>query len=192
MTARPATAADREAVVGTVVAAFAQDPAWRFMLGDDYDRLAPLFAGALVDLRLPDGTVWLAQEGTSVALWESPGGVPRERAERVWAEFRAEAGEGTVQRVDAYDDALALVTPREPHWYLGVLATRPERQGEGLASAVLAPVLAWADHDGLPCCLETSTPGNKAFYAGRGFTAAVPVAVPDGPPTWWLTRAPVR
>lgn len=188
MTVRPATPADRDAVVGTIVAAFAGDPAWAFMLGDDYDRLAPLFADALFGQRVDDGTVWLARDAASVALWEGPGGVPEERRARAWAAFHATAGDDVRDRVAAYDAALEAVTPPAPYWYLGVLATRPERQGQGLATQVLAPVLEQADRDGLACCLETSTPANKAFYAGRGFADAVPVAVPGGPPTWWLTR----
>src|SRR5262245_29400784 len=33
------------------------------------------------------------------------------------------------------------VHPKEPHWYLGVLGTDPDHQGQGVGSAVLAPVL---------------------------------------------------
>jgi len=42
---RTARHGDRTAVTSTTAAAFADDPAWTFLFGDDYDRLAPLFAG---------------------------------------------------------------------------------------------------------------------------------------------------
>ena len=44
-----------------------------------------------------------------------------------------------------------------PHWYLGVLATEPARQGTGLGRAVTAPMLAAADRAGLPAYLETAS-----------------------------------
>jgi GNAT superfamily N-acetyltransferase len=103
-----------------------------------------------------------------------------------WAAFREEVGEGIWQRVAAYDDAVGAEKPARPHWYLGVLATLPAAQGRGLATAVLQPALAAAAADGWDCWLETSSPVNKAFYAGRGFTEGRAVDLPGGPPTWWL------
>jgi hypothetical protein len=52
----------------------------------------------------------------------------------------------------------------------------------------MAPVLALADADSIDACLETSTVGNREYYAHRGFIDATAVQVPDGPPTWWLRR----
>ena len=74
------------------------------------------------------------------------------------------------------------------HWTRRTLATHPDLHGRGLATAVLRPGLEAADAAGWDCWLETSTPGNKAFYAGRGFTDAVPFDIPGGAPSWWLRR----
>jgi hypothetical protein len=52
----------------------------------------------------------------------------------------------------------------------------------------MQPAFAAAAADGWDCWLETSVPGNKSFYAGRGFTDARPFDIPGGPPTWWLRR----
>jgi GNAT superfamily N-acetyltransferase len=71
------------------------------------------------------------------------------------------------------------------------LATRPERQRVGLATAVTAPILREADRLGIACCLETSTEVNRRFYERRGFTQATAIALPGGPATWWLRRAPM-
>jgi GNAT superfamily N-acetyltransferase len=89
-----------------------------------------------------------------------------------------------------YNDAVAVVSPAEPYWYLGVLATDPERRREGLATALLIPTFGDADRLGIACCLETSTAGNCRFYERRSFTQATEVVLPGGPPTWWLRRAP--
>lgn len=160
------------------------------MLGGDYDDLAPLFAGALFDLRVDHGSVWLTAAADSVALWEPPGGTTHDVVgpAQVWAAFRSVAPPDVLRRVAAYEEAVDLVTSEAPYWYLGVLATRPGAQGRGGATAVLEPVLTSADRDGIDCCLETSTQANREFYARRGFTEATAVVIPDGPPTWWLRR----
>ena len=102
--------------------------------------------------------------------------------------FREIVGERIWERVERYEAAVASAAPASPFWYLGVLATDPDRQSRGLATSVIAPGIAAADSDGWDCWLETSTPANKAFYARRGFTRSVPVDDAVIPPTWWLSR----
>lgn len=186
---RVAGPADRPAVVETVVAAFAADPAWRYFVEDRYDALSPLFAGALFDKRVGNGTVWMTTDATSVAMWDAPGHPTPEALTGAWAPFEQAASAQDLARLAAYDEGCAQVAPRGPYWYLGVLASHPSAQGRGGATAVLAAGLARADADGLPACLETSTLANRDFYGRRGFTEAVEVPVPQAPPTWWLTRA---
>lgn len=187
---RRALSLERPEVLRTVTAAFAEDPAWRFLMSDGYERLAPHFAGALFDLRIGPGNVWVSDDLATVAMWDGPSGSddqPR-RAEEVWARYRAAAGDDAYERHVAYNNALAAVAPAEPYWYLGVLATHPARRREGLATAVLRPVLSEADQDRLTCCLETSTEANRRFYERRGFSEATVVELQAGPPTWWLRR----
>jgi GNAT superfamily N-acetyltransferase len=188
---RKASPDDRTGVVATVVAAFANDPAWAFMLGAEYEQLAPLFAGALFDLRIASDNVWVTEDLAAVSMWDPPekGDDMPGYAASIWTRYRTAAGEGAFKRLTLYNDALDAVSPAESYWYLGVLATDPQRQREGLASAVLEPVLSEADRRGLPCCLETSTENNRRFYEHRGFTQATDVVLPDGPQTWWLRRA---
>lgn len=185
---RRATVADRPDVLATVVAAFAADPCWSHLLGEEYPRLAPLFAGALFDQRVGHGTVWMLDDASSVALWDPPGASDDHEAGGSWTAFDREAGSGPRARLAAYDAALAVAAPASPFWYLGVLATRPDAVGQGRASRVIEPGLAAADGDGLVCCLETSTEENADFYRRRGFVEARVVDLADGPPTWWMTR----
>jgi GNAT superfamily N-acetyltransferase len=188
---RQANAADRVATVDTVVAAFANDPAWRFMLGEGYERLAPRFAGALFDLRIASGSVWIAGDCLAVAMWDPPGaGTSSEFARAIWDEYATFAGKDAYERLVQYNRAVQAASPDESYWYLGVLATHPEHRRGGLASSVLAPTLARAERDGLACCLETSTESNRRFYEARGFTEITEVALDGGPSTWWLRRSP--
>jgi GNAT superfamily N-acetyltransferase len=183
---------ERSGVVASVAAAFAEDPGWAFILGKEYERLAPHFVAALFDVRIAHGNVWVTDDLAAVAMWDSPtkaDAAPGHR-ESVWASFRATAGEDAWERLAGYNQAVAAVSPAEPHWYLGVLAARPERQHQGLATALLTPILERADRLGLACGLETSTAENRRFYERRGFTEATAVLLPGGPDTWWLRRPP--
>lgn len=179
---------DRERVLQTVVGAFSADPAWAFICGEDYARVAPHFAGTLFDARVHAGTVWMTADGSAVAMWDGPDADPH--GAELWADFREQAGEPAAERLARYDGALAPLRPRGPFWYLGVLAADPRRRRQGLATAVLQPGIGLADRAGLRACLETSTAENKHFYANRGFTDAAEVDVAGGPATWWLTRHP--
>jgi len=190
---RRALPRDRDEVTETVAAAFAEDPGWAFIFGQDYERLAAHFAGALFDVRVATRTVWVADDGAAAAMWDPPGEPGgSEHADSVWRRYHALAGETAAQRLAAYNHAVHVVAPAEDHWYLGVLATRPSYQRAGLASAVLGPVLDEADRHNVLCCLETSTLENRRFYERRGFTQTTEILLPGGPPTWWLQRPPTR
>jgi ribosomal protein S18 acetylase RimI-like enzyme len=191
--ARPHERAD---VVTTVTAAFAEDPGWAFILSEQYEELAPHFVAAVFDARIASQNVWVTDDLTAAAMWDSPGkskSKSKSDAEpgqvgSAWARYRAIAGEDAYERLVRYNEAVAAVSPARPHWYLGVLATHPQRQREGLATAVMMPVLHEADRLGIACCLETSTADNRRFYERRGFTRATEIDLPGGPPTWWLDR----
>jgi GNAT superfamily N-acetyltransferase len=187
---RLAQPADRDTAVTTVRAAFRSDPGWGYLFGADYDRLVDAFVTTLFDQRVRAGSAWITDDASAVALWDPPGGSEPAPGDTAWQDYERLAGPQAWARLSEYDTAVHAAQEPGEFWYLGILATHPSRQGEGLASTVIAPVLAQADADGLPCCLETSTPQNRAFYERRGFTEATPVALPGAPTTWWLTRPP--
>lgn len=189
---------DRAAVIEVVAAAFARDPAWTFLLGTDYDRLAPLFAGVLFDIRVGSGGVWVTSDRAAVAMWEELGD-PGEQdvptidgdgadLRELWKRYRGAADAPAWERLCEYERAIDAARPATPYRYLGVLATLPDRQGEGLATAVMAPEIERADRDGVDCFLETSTMRNRLFYEKRGFTGVVELHIASGPATWWLRR----
>ncbi len=191
-TVRQASRGDRAAVVKTVVAAFDGDPAWAFLMDGLYAERAPRFAEALFDSRIAAGTIWVTEDLASVAMWNPPSedDAPQPGVGEIWARYRDTVGPQAFNRLTAYNDAVKSASSREdPHWYLGVLATHPLRQREGLASAVLEPALSQADQTGICCYLETSTEHNRSFYKGRRFTDATPLDLPGGPPTWWMRCA---
>jgi GNAT superfamily N-acetyltransferase len=82
------------------------------------------------------------------------------------------------------------VHPKEPHWYLAVLGTDTAHQGKGIGSALLAPVLAKCDEEGLPAYLESSKESNIPFYNRHGFEVSCEVTAKDGPTLWPMYREP--
>lgn len=184
-----------EHALSTVLDAFVIDPLLRWVWPSDerYAACAPGFFGALLDLRLAAGEVWIADGGDSVAMWNPPGGlylsdrhVPDER----WAEVRQGFTQVERERWATYDDSLAVPEGEAVHWYLGVLATRRARQGTGLGRAVLAPILAAADRTHVTSYLETASDANLRFYGQLGFAPVREAEMPDGPLCWLLRRDP--
>jgi ribosomal protein S18 acetylase RimI-like enzyme len=182
--------AERASAVATVVAAFATDPLLRWVWQEDerYAGCAPAFFGLLTDLRLAGGEVWVADGGGSVAMWDPPGGLYARPAEDPWPPMHATFTRAEQARWASFDAAVAVPMDAPPHWYLGVLATEPGRQGRGLGSAVVGPVLAAADRTGQDAWLETMSERNLVLYGRLGFEVAREIALPDGGPTCWLLR----
>jgi ribosomal protein S18 acetylase RimI-like enzyme len=191
----PQTGRDR--ALATVLAAFATDPLLRWVWPgqERYDGCAPTFFGLLLDLRIEAGEVWIAgpehsedSAVASVAMWDPPGGLYLPAAAERWAEVHA--GFTAAERATwaFYDEALGVPATAGAHWYLGVLATDPGRQGTGLGRAVTTPMLAAADRAGLPAYLETASDTNVAIYRRLGFEVAREVDLPGGGPRCWLMR----
>ena len=184
-----------EHALSTVLDAFVVDPLLRWVWPSDerYAACAPVFFGALLDLRLAAGEVWIADGGDSVAMWNPPGGLylsdPKAPEER-WAEVRQGFTEVERDRWATYDETLRVPEDAAPYWYLGVLATRRARQGTGLGRAVLAPMLAAADRTHVSTYLETASDANLRFYGQLGFAPVREAEMPDGPLCWLLRRDP--
>ena len=196
MTSRRIRSGERDAVLATVVEAFRTDPQLRWYFPDDagYDAGAPRFFGVLLDTRIEGGEVWAVDDLSAVALWIPPGGnlLGPDAVEARYAEAVATLPAPAPERIAVTDRLVDGLQPRRPHWYLGVLATRPERRGRGLASAVLAPVLAAADRAGVPVALETSTARNVAYYGRHGFATLGEQALgPDSPTVRVMQREPL-
>ena len=83
--------------------------------------------------------------------------------------------------------------PAVPHFYLSVVGTDPERQGEGVGSALLAPVLQRCDETRTAAYLESSKESNLSFYARHGFEVIERIDLTEeGPPLWLMWREPMQ
>jgi GNAT superfamily N-acetyltransferase len=190
---RHAEPADVPALTRMLVRAYMDDPVavWTCEAGALRARtLAGMYSARLREL-LAEG-VWTNPERTSAAVWTAPGRQASIRPSaallgclldpRMLARLPVLArGHRAMQRAH----------PREPpHWYLSLLGTDPDARGHGLGSAVLQPVLAKCDADGVGAYLESSKPRNLDFYAQFGFHTVGELQLPRGPKLWPMWREP--
>lgn len=194
-TVRQANASDARSLGGVLSRAFVDDPVMRWLLpehGARVERLPKLFAMELRCLYLRHGEVYTTKDLAGGAVWAPPEAwhtairsVLRATPRLVWT-LRGRLG-SAVRSVAAIE----AVHPVESHWYLAVLGTEPARQGEGIGSALLAPVLARCDRDWVPAYLESSKESNIAFYQRLGFEVTGTIDLPSGGPrVWTMWRDP--
>lgn len=193
---RPAAAADLPAAADTLAAAFAAYPwtQWVVDPDDHLERLRGLYA-IYLRVALELGQLWVSDDCAAVAAWTSSRAAAAqeelfERQELV-AEIARLSG-SRVGNVLAGIDALAPHAPSDDHWVLAAVGVRPERQGAGLGTRVLAPALARFDLDGELAVLDTSSPENVRLYERLGFRTTAEVEMPDGGPRVWLMRREPR
>ena len=185
-------------VVAVCARAFWPDPLLGFFSRSrlhEYRHLPQFFAIDIRDRRSYSRLLVADHDGRigAFAMWCPPGSLPRPAREQAVSLLRA--SRLLPRSVHRWKAARLLmeverVHPRFPHWYLALLGTDPSAQGRGLASSLLAPVLAECDAEGLPAYLETQKESNVAWYARHGFRETGRVELPGCPPVWCLTREP--
>ena len=102
-------------------------------------------------------------------------------------------GEAVEEYAERLFEILGLMEekhPSESHYYLFLLGTRPEWQGRGLGSSLMAPVLETCDRDRVPAYLEATSERNKQLYLRHGFEVTEEIPLPDGPTMWPMWRSP--
>ncbi|WP_328788795.1 MULTISPECIES: GNAT family N-acetyltransferase [unclassified Streptomyces] len=193
---RQADQSDRDAVAGLLDEAFRTDPVSSWVFPDPEHRAAVhgKFLGVFVDVALEEGRIDYAVDGSAAALWlRVPAGDPEGEAveDEVPARMRAVADPDN-ERCELVGRLTGAVHPTaEEHEYLVMIAVAPGRQGQGLGSELIRPVLERCDREGVPAYLEASSERSKGLYERLGweFTGEA-VRLPDGPLMWPMWREP--
>jgi GNAT superfamily N-acetyltransferase len=190
------TERDVDAVAAASARAFYDDPLQVWALPDDTTRLKQLemmFALQTRIAALPLGECYTDDSCSVACFWAPPNEwQPPPEVVADLGPLRDILADG-LGRFIAAMHAMHAVHPSEPHWYLQGLGTDPARQGEGLASAALEPVLARCDEAGVPSYLESTKERNVAFYERRGWRVTGTIDLPDeGPRLWSMWRDPQR
>lgn len=172
---------DRDTVVATLVAAFADDSAVRMLYPTDleYADHFPGFMQAFGGRAFDAGAVDVTADGGGVALWFPPGLEPD--GDAVIAHMEATMPVDRLAALIPGMEMQGVMHPAEPHWYLPWMAVRPEAQGQGIGTDLLRIGLARADAEGLPIYLEATTRRNAKLYARHGFVATGIVELPGYP-----------
>lgn len=197
LTVRSAIEGDAPAVVDVLSAAFQTDTMFRWMFPDDTRRaeLNPPLFQILFDSHLPLGGIDLAQAAdesapSAAAVWVPEGTEPDPDGEvEVIAAF-LEAAQENAGRLETVLGMMAEVHPHEEHAYLFVLGTRPERQSQGLGSALIRHVTERLDRQGTAAYLEATCEDNRRLYARHGLADVGVIQLPDGPPLFRMWRDP--
>ncbi|MFH8443704.1 GNAT family N-acetyltransferase [Streptomyces sp. NPDC018026] len=196
---RTAGEGDRDLVVRLLDEAFQDDPvsSWVFPGAEYRRRTHHRLMAAFADAVFADGRVDLTEDGAACALWlpvpadEPAGDGPGEGAEDVPALIRA-AVDPENERVELIARLTDGIHPSgRAHEYLWMIGVVPERQGEGLGTALIEAVLDRCDREGLPAYLEASSARGKVLYERLGFEfTGRALDLPDGPRMWPMWREP--
>jgi GNAT superfamily N-acetyltransferase len=175
---RLATASDIPEMAAMLARAFAADPFYRYLAGDAPERSQRMRDGWSGLLRLASHRLshtYTTDDRAGVALWHPPGytGASFVDSLRLLPSVSRLAGGWrrlrTISRPIAELERLRHRHVPGPHFYLSAIGVEPRRQGEGIGTALMQPVLDLADAGGLPAYLETATGRNVLLYERLGF-----------------------
>ena len=191
---RKMTVDDCPVVAAAMARAFFDDPLQTWALPDQSSRLSILeqvFALLSRYSSVPHGESYTDASLACAAFWVPPGPFEMDRAAAEAMAPMLDLIAGAEARFRAAEDTMRAHRPDAAHFYLQGLGTDPPRQGEGLASAAMQPVLARCDAEGIPAYLESTKERNVGFYARHGFSVVGCVDIPlDGPALWLMWRTP--
>jgi GNAT superfamily N-acetyltransferase len=191
---RKMTVEDCPVVARAMARAFFDDPLQVWALRDPATRLSILeqvFELLSRYSSVPRGESYTDATLACAAFWVPPGPYELDRAAAEALVPMLDLLGDANERFRAAEDTMRAHRPEEPHFYLQGLGTDPPRQGEGLATAAMQPVLTRCDADAIPAYLESTKERNVGFYEQHGFAViGCPMIPLDGPPLWLMWRAP--
>ncbi len=197
---RKATPSDVSQMAAVLGRAMADDPGicWMFPRSRTRGRVLPqVFAAMILHLYLPADEAYTTNDHAAAAMWLPPGNAPPAPSEVIGLAARMArlfplAGRA-LWRAPGLAGLLNANRPREPHYYLALLGTDPQRQGHGIGSAMLLSQLTRCDAEGFPAYLESSSRRNLALYTRHGFEVVNELRLTrHGPSTWLMWREPKR
>jgi GNAT superfamily N-acetyltransferase len=177
--------------------AYLDDPGWVAVGPDDPRRrhayTRRVCRGALSIVHRWGGRIWHVQRDGRVAgvLTSCDPGQwppPQLRATAMQALGPALAGPAVLWRSLAADAAMHKHHPRDPHFFVWMLAVSPRQQRTGVGRALLNTALARAEEFGMPAYLETAKPANLPYYSSFGFREIGEAQLPRGAPIWFMMR----
>ncbi len=177
-------------ILASLLLAFSEDPAARWLYPDahqylaDFPRFIQTFAGKAFQL----GTAFCCDGYAGAALWFPPGVEPD--SEPMMALLQQTAIKTRSADVVAVFERMEQYHPSQTHWYLPMIGVEPTQQGKGYGSALMRVVLNQCDREGFPAYLEASKPLNIPFYEQHGFEVLGTIQVGASPTIIPMIRYP--
>ncbi len=189
---------DAAVLVDILTAAFGDEPLlnWWLKQGDAKERARRGFFDHAVRGGVhPKAEFWRFGDAAA-AIWTPPGATAFDlspwRTLLVLPRLMSIAGRRGLNRALELGAILTAHHPSEPHAHLVFLGVRPDRQGQGLGSAILKRTLADVDQAHLPAYLETATEANVRLYQRYGFDVSAELRCPPDGPAFWTMLRPAR
>jgi len=196
---RRAHEADIPVLAEVLARAFANDPAISFFVKPADRRHERMFAGMEAMLRygsahlsdtyttadLAGAAIWTPPGYSGLTLREWPGML---RQSLFMCGWRGLAAIMSMHRL--LEERLKRHVP-EQNYYLSVLGVDPARQGQGIGSALMQPILERCDLERVPASLATNLERNVGLYERHGFRVVDELPIPGTTiPTWIMRRDP--
>jgi ribosomal protein S18 acetylase RimI-like enzyme len=189
-----------DVAAGILARAFQLDPPMLYICPDPASRarvLPPMMKAFVTYAWMFGEPLTTSETPKAVALWlplddlsEDPERDRRAGIDQMHATLGAETLTRFKHFVSTVDRFHQRTAPGR-HLYLSTLGVEPSRQGQGLGSALIRPMLERADADGLPCYLETFQPRNVPLYQKHGFKIMIEEVEPNsGVRGWAFLREP--
>jgi ribosomal protein S18 acetylase RimI-like enzyme len=173
--------------------AFFTNPMTLYCLPDESERSNKLEWFLRIALRCGNkyGSVQTTDSEEGAAIWLSPSNVYLNLFQLLKQGFSAaplRLGMGPLGRLFNclnYFEKLQRTDMPDDNWHLFLPGVNPPRQGKGIGSRLIKPILQRADAEKTSCYLETDKPGNVNFFQKNGFKINREDDVPKGGPHFW-------
>jgi ribosomal protein S18 acetylase RimI-like enzyme len=196
----PLSRHDLHAAADVATRAFLDDAYFAYLLPGAKFRaraLPILFSGQIAHLGRYGRTVVVRDDGdriVGVAVWLTTGGFPLSigvQIAQIPSSLRAlYQRPHSLTLGGAYLRDLLNAHPKEPHWYLMLLAAEPTLQRSGVGAMLMNEGIARFDAEHVGAYLETQKLDNLAYYRRFGFDLRETLhPMPDGPAYYTMWRA---
>lgn len=193
-TIRPARREDIPALAQVMARAFAQDPFFSWFAGPGPgvpERMRTGWNGLLRHASAGLTATYTTTDLAGAAMWIPPGGKASTTLDslRLTPTLIRLTGWSRLREVASVLETMESRRHHhlaEPHAYLSALGVDQGRQGQGIGSALVRPMLDRCDRDGIPAYLETATARNVVLYERLGFETVERLTIPGTDVSGWL------
>ena len=179
----PAGETDIEVLSQVIADAFFPLAPCQWLIGDEAARrdIFPAYFRMYVEHAMADGLVHTTPGRDAAALW-IPLGPQLPSPPDGYDEHLAEVTGRWVERFVVFDGELdAHHLTGVEHHHLAILAVRPDRQGQGIGTALLDAHHAVLDERGTAAYLEASDERTRGIYLRHGYADyGTPIQLPGG------------